>query len=231
MGTSSQNDVKTNAAGENVITDVENWKGHEEKLKQLFSLYHEKVNPLVSVYNALENAFPIGVVNELRDVFSHLTRSLLEEGDGVEKHLDKAYRHMKRAAVDAFKYASMAYSKVYDDFRETYKYVDLGYLDNGKLLPKLTKLNAQAEKSVHEARMTESNVHTDEEMYAAYETAFNDYAALYNCVMNALESAEALKLKVSENEQAKKREHRIDRAIGIIGALIGVAGIVIGFFI
>lgn len=95
--------------------DANNWKGHEAEINQLFSLYKEKVNPLISVYNALENSFPVGVINELRDVFSHLTQSLLVSEDGeIRRHLDKAQRHLKRAVVDAFKYASMAYSKVYD---------------------------------------------------------------------------------------------------------------------
>lgn len=214
------------------VINASNWRGHEEQINQLFSLYKEKVNPLISVYNSLENSFPVGVMNELRDVFSHLTQSLLTNDSAeIDRHLDKANRHLKRAVVDSFKYASMAYSKVYDDFKESYKYVDLGYVDNGQLLPKLTKLNAEAGLLMHSAKMVESNIHDDEEMYAAYESAFNCYAELYKCIMNALESAEAIKLKVNEDEVSRKKEHRTDRIIGIAGVIIGVVGIVIGFFI
>lgn len=212
--------------------DVNNWEGHEEQINYLFSLYKDKVNPLISVYNALENRFPLGVINELRDIFSHLTQSLLVEDDAeVDRHLDKALRHFKRAIVDAFKYASMAYSKVYDDFKESYKYVDLSYVDNGQLLPKLTKLNAEAENLMHEAKMIESNIHDDEEMYTAYEAAFNRYAELYKCIMDSLGAVETIKLKTIEDEEAQKKEHHVDRMIGIIGVIVGIAGIVIGFFI
>ena len=214
------------------VVNANNWKGREEQITQLFSLYREKVNPLISVYNSLENSFPIGVMNELRDVFSHLTQSLMAKDCAeIDRHLDKALRHLKRAVVDSFKYASMAYSKVYDDFKESYKYVDLGYVDNGQLLPKLTKLNAEAERCMHEAKMIESDIHNDEEMYAAYESSFNYYAELYECIMNALDSAEAIKLKASVDEESRKKEHRTDRIIGIIGVIVGVVGIVVGFFI
>lgn len=212
--------------------DSNNWKGHEEQINQIFSLYREKVNPLISVYNALENSFPIGVINELRDVFSHMTQSLLaKESTEIDRHLDKAQRHLKRAVVDAFKYASMAYSKIYDDFKESYKYVDLSYVDNGELLPKLTKLNAEAENLMHKAKMIESDIHNVENMYAAYESAFDCYAELYHCIMDAMENTEKIKLKTIENEKAQKKEHRIDRIIGVVGVAVGIAGIIIGLLI
>lgn len=120
---------------DNSIINVDKWGNHKEKVNQIFTLYKDMVNPLVSVYNALENSFPVGVINELRDVFSHLTRSLTENDDKIiDQQLDKAQRHMKRAILDAFKYASMAYSKVYDDFKESYKNVDLSYVNNGELV-------------------------------------------------------------------------------------------------
>lgn len=217
---------------DNLVVDVNNWKGHDEQINQIFTIYKEKINPLISVYNALENSFPIGVINELRDIFSHLTLSLqVTDSAEVERHLDKAHRHLKRAVVDAFKYASMAYSKVYDDFKEAYKYVDLGYVNNGTLLPKLTKLNAEAEILMHKAKMIESGVHEDEDMYVAYEKAFNHYAALYSCIIDSLEATEAIKLKTVEDEEIRKKEHRTDRIIGIIGVVVGVVGILIGFFI
>lgn len=229
---SSTRELYTDDLDDNGVVDVNNWKEHGEQLNQLFSLYKEKVNPLISVYNALENSFPIGVINELRDVFSHMTQSLITKDSAeVERHLDKAQRHLKRAVVDAFKYASMAYSKVYDDFKTSYKDIDLSYVDNGQLLPKLTKINAEAEKLMHEARMIESDIHDDEDMYAAYESAFNCYAELYVCIINALEATEAIKLRTIEDEKTKKRERRTDRIIGIIGIIVGLAGIAIGFFI
>jgi len=232
----NQNDTeetyKDNNYDHNGRVDANNWKGHEEQINQLFSLYKEKVNPLISVYNALENSFPIGVINELRDVFSHLTQSFLARDDEeIRRHSDKADRHLKRAVVDAFKYTSMAYSKVYDDLKETYKHVDLSNVDNGQLLPKLTKLNAEAEQLMHNAKMIESNIHDDETMYAAYEASFNRYAELYTCIMSALDATEVAKLKALENEEERKKEHHIDRTIGIFGVVVGIVGIIIGFFI
>ena len=116
----------TESSNQTAAVNAENWRGHEEQLNQMFSLYHETVNPLISVYNALEGKFPVGVMNELRAAFSHMTQSLLEEDSGeVGRHLDRARRHVKRSAVDAYKYAAQAYSRVYGDFRESYRNVDL----------------------------------------------------------------------------------------------------------
>lgn len=211
--------------------DADNWKGHEAQIESIFGLYKEVINPLISIYNSLENSFPIGVINELRNVFSHLTLSLQEKDHSeINRHLDKAQRHLKRAAIDAFKYACMAFSNVYDDFKESYKNVDLGYVDNGKLLPDLAKLNAQAENSMHRAKMIESSVHEVEEMYAAYELAFNSYVTLYNRVLGAMEAAEVIKLKEQEKEKKEKRQRYIDRIIAIVGVIIGIIGLIIGFF-
>lgn len=87
-----------------------------------------------------------------------MTQSLLADNEEtINQHLDKAERHLKRSSVDAFKYASMAYSRVYDEFRETYRNVDLSHVDNGEFLPRLTKLNASAEQLMHKAKMIESD--------------------------------------------------------------------------
>lgn len=209
--------------------DANNWRGHEEQINQLFILYKEKINPLIAVYNAIEDSFPIGVMNELRDVFSHLTQSLLaDEEEEINRHLNKAQRHLKRAVVDAFKYASMAYSKVYEKFQETYKHVDLSYVDNGQLLPELTKLSEEAGRLMFKAKMIESDIHDDETMYDAYEAAFNCYAALYSRIMSALDAVETIKLKSDQNEQKRVKEHQIDRIIGIIGTIVGIGGLAVG---
>lgn len=212
--------------------DVKRWAGYEDQVDRLFELYRKRINPLVSEYNALENSFPLGVMNELRDVFSHLTQSLQSNrGEDVTRHLDKAYRHMKRAAVDAFKYMAMAYSKVYDDFKDAYRRVDLSYIDNGRFLPEITRLNAVSERLVHEAKMIESDAaHDEDTMYAAYEKACESYQELYQRVMGAMDAAENLSLRAEQDEAARKKEHLIDRWIAIAGVLIGIAGVLFGFF-
>ncbi|WP_300639379.1 hypothetical protein [uncultured Oscillibacter sp.] len=219
----------TESSNQTAAVNAENWRGHEEQLNQMFSLYHETVNPLISVYNALEGKFPVGVMNELRAAFSHMTQSLLEEDSGeVGRHLDRARRHVKRSAVDAYKYAAQAYSRVYGDFRESYRNVDLSSVDNFQFLPRLTRLKTRAGQLIHEAKMVESGVHTDDEMYDAYEAAFNGYAELYECIVGALDAVETVSLKAAEDEAAREKNRRTDRLIGIAGFLVGVAGVAVG---
>lgn len=212
--------------------NVQCWKGHEDQIANIFSMYREQVNPLISVYNTITNEFPVGVMNELRDVFSHLTQSLLAtDGVTVCQHLNDAKRHLKRAVVDGYKYASMAYLDFYLDFRAAYKNVDLSFVDNCKFLPRLARLTAEANEAMHQARMIESDIHDDEAMYAAYEKAFNCYASLYSCVLKGIDSAEPIRLKSNEDAKAKKREHHIDRILAVAGVLFGLVSLIVGFFI
>lgn len=104
----------------------------------------------------------------------------------------------------------------------------MSYIDNGELLPKLTRLNSEAEQLMIEAKMIESDIHEDDQMYAAYERCFNRYSELYDCMINAIEDADRLKLRAAEEAKLKEKEHRTDRTIGIIGVAVGVIGVVIG---
>lgn len=221
------------AAFQGASVNAENWRGHEDEINRMFSLYHQVVNPLVSVFNSLENSFPDGVLNELRAAFSHMTQSLLEEDPGeVGRHLNKAERHMKRAAVDGFKFAARAYARLYDDVKEAYQGVDLSCVDNGRFLPALTRLNAAARQLMHKARLVEADVHTDDEMYEAYEAMHNGYAELYEYLSDHLDVIEEFSLRAAQEDEARRREHRTDRIIAllgiVIGAVIGIAGIIIG---
>lgn len=218
--------VATEKEHEERTLNAENWKGHEEQIEQMFSLYRDKINPMVAVYNSATNQFPAGVLNELRDAFSHLTQSL-EDPEKTGHQLERAQSHCKRAAVDGFKYAAMAYDKVYEDFQEAYRRVDLSYVDNGQFLPRVARLRATAWKRLTEAREVEASVHTEEEMYEAYEDAFNCYAELYDCVMDAIEPAETVRLRAEEEQESQKKERSKDRTIAIVCGVISVISIFI----
>ena len=213
------------------------WSGYEAQINELFNLYKDKVDRLIAVYSSLENSFPDGVINELRDIFSHLAQSLITTNtEDVGRHLDKAHRHMKRAIADAYKYGSMAYSIAYDSFKSDYANVDLGAIDNGEFIVRVTNLNAQAESLIYEAKMVEADAnHTTDDLYNAYEKAFKCYDDLYCNIDIAMKFAEALKLKAIAAQEEQQREKRIDRIIGIVGATVGVlvsiASIVIGILI
>lgn len=84
---------------------------------------------------------------------------------------------------------------------------------------------------MHQTKMLESGAHQDEELYKAYEDSFNRYNELYQGIINALDVAESLKLRTIELERKEQKRRNIDRAIALIGVLVGVAGIVIGFLI
>lgn len=220
---------ETGKPNEKRKVNAENWRGHEDRINQIFSLYESKVNGLVSVYNSVTGEFPAGVLNELRDIFAHMTQSLMtDDPEKVEHQLERAQAHCKRAAVDGFKYAVTAYSEIYEDFEEKYKDVDLSYVDGGRLLPRLIKQSTAAGQAMTEARLVESGVHTDDQMYKAYEEAYNRFTELYVSVMDALDVAEPLKLKAEKERAVREKEKRTDRMIGIIGIVFGIVGSITG---
>lgn len=229
--------AETAKSHEEQKVNAENWRGHEEQLNQIFSLYTDKINAMVAVYNSVTGEFPIGVLNELRDIFSHMAQSLLaDDPETISRQLGRAQSHCKRAAVDSFKYAATAYSRIYDDFKKTYQHVDLSYIDNGQFLPKLTKLHAEAGQLMTKARLIEADVHTDDQMYEAYEDAFNCYLALYECIMDAIAPAETFRLKAEEDQKDREEKERKATAInkaslafGVIGVIVGIIGIAVNF--
>ena len=89
-------------------------------------------------------------------------------------------------------------------------------------------MNAKAEKLMYSAKMIESDVHFDEQMYTAYEDCFNTYAELHERILGTIEDAERLKLRTIEEEKLKEKEHRTDRMIGIIGVIVGILGFIVG---
>lgn len=222
---------------EALSADMSKWAGHEAQINDLFNLYKNKVDRLIAVYSSLENSFPIGVINELRDIFSHLTQSLVTKtSEDVEHHIERAHRHMKRAVADAYKYASMAYSSAYDSFKKDYESVDLGEIDNGEFIVTVSNLNTSAEELMFSAKMLEvDTTHTEDDLYNAYEEAFKSYEELYRRITGAMKFADKLKLKAHKKEEEERRQRRIDRTIGIVGATVGVlvsiAGIVIGILL
>lgn len=216
--------------------NAENWRGHEDEINRMFSLYHKTINPMVSIYNSLENKFPDAVLNELRAAFSHMTQSLLEEDPGeVGRHLDKAERHMKRAAIDGFKYAARAYARLYDDIKAQYQGVDLSFVRDGRFLPEVTRLRAEASRLLHEAKLVEADVHADEKMFEAYGAMYAVYAELYDYLLDNLDAIETISMRAAGSEESRRKEHNTDRIIAVlslvIGTAVGIAGIIIGAMI
>lgn len=152
---------------------------------------------------ALQNKFPVEILNEIRAVFSHIAKIYVcDNTETAQTNLIKAQGHMKRAQLDAFKYMCYAYSKYYSSFRDLYKKVDLSRVNNGEFIVSLSKLYNDAVTMYDTAKRSESEVDDVIEAYEDYENAYRAYTLLYKCINDNLTHI----YKLQQVEQLKQED-------------------------
>ena len=199
----------------------------EERIKDIYKTYIDIICPYSLHYENISNRFPIELLNEIRDILTHLSKyNLSDEASIKERNLSKAEGHIKRSRLDCYKYICMAYEDEYSKFDKMYINTDLSFVDNGEFLPKLLEARNNAKHLLFDARKTDLSVDSDNEnnnnkAYEKYEKAFVAYSSVYNLINDSYKKFENLKRKaVTKNI--------ISIAVGIIGLIIGIVGIIIG---
>lgn len=201
-------------------------------LNEIFSTYINLINPLIIQYEILTNEFPIEIQNEIRAIFTHLSRCTIELSENnVDLNLSKAKSHAKRAALDCYKYNCLAYSDFYHNFMHHYQSIDLSLIDNGSFLPEVTKKFYKAQSLMIEAKKYEST-HTasTDELYDKYMDSYLIYHEVYQLLVHTQEKADHFLNKLTVDKNKEKRSHLIDRWIGIIGMIVGIIGVLLAIF-
>ena len=96
----------------------------QTQIANIYNQYREVVFPLVAFIETIDCEFPIEIVNEIRSIFSHFSRTYddsLEENE-IATELSKAEGHLKRAILDCYKYACLSLVDFYEKFRKEYKF-------------------------------------------------------------------------------------------------------------
>ena len=199
----------------------------EERIKNIYKTYIEEICPYIIHYETLSDRFPSEILNEIRAVFTHLSKyNLTDNASTKEKNLSKAEGHIKRSKLDCYKFICTAYEDEYSKFDKSYENTDLSFVDNGEFLPKLLEARKNAKYLLLEARKTDLSIDSDEETntdeaYKKYEKAFVAYSSVHSLINDSYKNLENLKRKaVTKN--------RITIAFAIIGWIIGIFGIIIG---
>ena len=200
---------------------------NEDRIRDIYKIYIEEICPYIIHYETLSDRFPSEILNEIRAVFTHLSKyNLTDNISNKERNLSKAEGHIKRSKLDCYKFICTAYEDEYSKFDKRYKNIDLSFTDNGEFLPKLLEARKNAKDLLLNARKTDSSIDSDDETntveaYEKYEKAFVAYSLVYNLINDSYKKFENLKRKaVTKNI--------ISIAIGIIGLIIGIVGIIIG---
>jgi hypothetical protein len=158
----------------------------DERIRDIYKIYIDVICPYIVQYETLSNKFPIEILNEIRAVFTHLSKYNLSDNDSMRgRNLSKAEGHIKRSILDCYKYICTAYEDEYSKFDKRYENTDLSFVDNGEFLPKLIEARNNAKHLFFDARKTDLTVDSDDETntdeaYVKYEKAFVAYSSVYD---------------------------------------------------
>lgn len=186
-----------------------------EKIVDIYGTYHTTIAPFILQLETLDGEFPIEILNEVRAIFTHISRCCVTKDIEVyEDNIEKAQRHTKRAVLDCFKYLCLSYDEHFKRFEEMHANVDLTSIDNGDFLPKLHKMRKTAVELVLEAKKADLEGKGENELYEAYEKAYNAYDDLYGLIEGSHEKL----------DRARKLSNRKD-VMTIVGFVVGILGL------
>lgn len=198
------------------MTSVE----REQKENEVYRQYRDVIAPFVAELEVRDVEYPIEIFNEIRSVFTHISRYKLQNS---EQDLLSAGRHIKRAILDCYKYLCISMAEELFSFRQKYQTIDLHLADNGRFLPELDRLEANAKNCYLKAKKAETAMQvSDDELYCLYEDAFNSYS---EAIRFKEESADAILFASNHSKNAD----RIN-SISIIVTLISIAVAIAAWF-
>lgn len=145
--------------------------------------YLSVVCRLISLYETLETNFPLGVLNEIRNVFTHLAKAEITQDKSEEStEFAHAKEHLKRAIRDGYKYNCLAYEKIYKNLVEQKLYGDVS---SNEFLKQIEVAHDQAVAEVIEARSYERKVKADivGGEFEHYENAFKFFEEMKNLIV------------------------------------------------
>ena len=140
--------------------------------KDVYSFYNEKVKILYSEIEARENTLPVELLFEIHSAFDHLKRFHVD-GEAENTCAEKAFSHLKRGLLDAFKLKLKYHNK---DYQKLFKMnADLHLIDNGKFWPSLLSKRTSIVALAKEARLHEGKNNIEEAFDKWYQvSAFID---------------------------------------------------------
>jgi Mg2+ and Co2+ transporter CorA len=187
-----------------------------EKIVAIYGAHINIIAPFIVQLEALDGEFPVEILNEIRAIFTHISRCSLAETDDVyQDNIVKAERHVKRAILDCHKYMCVAYDEHYRQFDRLYKNVDLSVVDNGDFLVDLCQKRKASVHLLQKAKQIELSSEDDSAIYSSYADAYNAYSDVYRLIEDSY----------SKLERAKRRASKKD-IISVVSFIVGLVGLV-----
>lgn len=118
----------------------------------IYRFYNEKVKIIYAEVEARDNTLPVELLFEIHAAFDHLKRIHID-GEAEMAACEKAYSHLKRGLLDAFKLKLKYHNKEYELL--TQKKGSLRLIDSGQYLPALLSARKELVNTAKRARINE----------------------------------------------------------------------------
>jgi len=177
--------------------------------KDVYQFYNEKVKILYSEIEARNNSLPVELLFEIHSAFDHLKR-IHVDGEPESNCAEKAFSHLKRGLLDAFKLKLKYHNNDYKKILEIK--TDLRLIDNGRFLPLLLEKRKAIIDIAKNARLFEGKKDTDNAFEKWYE------------VSELIDQFEKEFFDSSKIQWAKKTSFLHFSLTFIIGIITGVIG-------
>lgn len=213
----------------------------QEKVNSIYKSYIENIVPLITTLESIDSEYPIEIANEIRSVFTHLSRCYyFPKMIDIDAQIAAAERHIKRAILDGYKYTCLSHSLFIQDFKDDYRNVDLTFIDSGRFIQELRKKTLSAQSKIDKAKEADTyNVVLEDDLYLTtddpifetycrsicdddlfemYQDAYEEYSQCVELIKNSLDEAEFLVMKSAR----KDRIANWSLIIGIVSFIFGV---------
>ncbi|MDR0868421.1 MAG: hypothetical protein LBP75_08135 [Planctomycetota bacterium] len=134
---------------------------------EVFAFYDRQVKVIYADIEARNNLLPLELLLEIHAAFDHLRRFHVD-GEPENKCAEKAYSHLKRGALDAFKLKLKWHNCDYECLRRKR---GLQLIDSGKFLPALLARRNEIIAAGKAARLSEAQGDADAAFSKWYEVS------------------------------------------------------------
>lgn len=219
----------------------------QEKVNDIYKKYLEEIVPLLSNLEVVDSEYPVEITNEIRAIFTHLSRCFaFPTKVDIDAQIKAAERHVKRALLDCYKYTCLSHADSIKAFRNDYHNIDLTLVDSGEFIKTLSKKTVSAQEKINNAKRADTynvvidddfDIKTtdklfesycksicDDDLFSMYQEAYKEYS---ECVELINKNYDAIDYLVQKSARIDNT-NRWGLIVGIIGAIFGAVGIAIG---
>lgn len=177
----------------------------ERQILEIYTQYHDTVKNMVITLETEDGEYPVEILNEIRAIMNHLAKCYIADNNRpnnfektIEKNIARAQGHLRRAIYDCYKYGCISVEDYYTEFHLRMKHVDLGVVDNGDFVIRISKKYREAKRALKAAKREEQGAldsSLSDAAYNLYEEAYMAYNDLRDDIEGTLEKIERARHK------------------------------------